>query len=144
VSAPRLGWWAQLVECSAFDEDIRAAVLAYWGAGLSGSAIGEVVWLADHPQPAVVMMYGTAEDIPPDFDEMAQVVQPHMDDHQYFAFVFMKDTLLATGGLECIVISKHSVIRLNGRLMISAAVDIALRGDAEWVRSTENLEGTRG
>lgn len=132
MNQPRLGWWVQLVGCSAFGRAVRSAVLNDWCQGLSGNVVGEIIWLPDDPQPAMLMVYGTAEDIPPDFEEMAEVVQPLMGDDQYFAFVFMKDTMLATGGLECVIITKNSLLRVNGRLMINSAVESALTTDAKW------------
>lgn len=129
MESPLLGWWVQLVECSAFDESVRTAVLTEWGKGLSGTTICQIIWLADQPQPVRLMMYGASEDIPPDFEEMAAVVRPLMDDYQYFAFVFMKDTVLAAGGLETVVITKYSILRVNGRLMITSAIKAAVDAD---------------
>jgi len=126
VSDPRLGWWVQLVECSAFDSDVRAAVLDNWGRELSGSSICTIDWPDGYPIPNQLTMYGTAEDIQPNFDEMACAVKEFMDATQYFAFIFMKDTVLATGGLECVVFSKNTMLRVNGRVMIQHTIEKAL------------------
>jgi len=137
---PRLGWWVQLVDCSAFGEDVRMAAVGNWGRELVGPSVCDLDWPEDNPMPNMVMMYGIADDIPPDFDQMAEAVRPFMGDYQYFAFVFMKDTVLAEGGLECVVITKHTVLRINGRLMIQSAIDSALAVDERWRESTESID----
>jgi len=133
---PRLGWWVQLVECSAFDKGVRTAVMGSWGLELFGSAVCEIDWPEGNPAPNMLMMYGTAEDVPPNFDEMAEHVRMVMDDDQYFAFIFMKDVLLAKGGLECVAISKNAVVRINGRLMIDRIVSSALSIESSWRAET--------
>ena len=135
ADAQRLGWWVQLVDCAAVGEDIRSAVVEGWGRELSGSSVCVIDWLEGQPQPTQLMMYGTAEDIPPDFDEMASSVRPLMEYGQYFAFVFMKDTMLAVGGLECVVITKNAAVRVNGRMMISSAIESALHAEGLWIRT---------
>jgi len=137
MTNPRLGWWVQLVECSAFDDDIRMAVLKGWGSELFNSSICEIDWPESHPMPNQLMMYGTAEDRQPDFNEMAAYVRQRMSATQYFAFVFMKDTLLANGGLECIVITKNTVVRINGQLMITTAIESALNTETFWRTETQ-------
>ena len=126
MSDPRLGWWVQLVECSAFDADVRTAVLDNWGRGLSGSSVCTIDWPDSYPMPSQLTMYGTTEDIQPNFDEMACAVKEFMDDTQYFAFIFMKDTVLARGGIECVVFSKNTMLRVNGRVMIQHTIEKAL------------------
>jgi hypothetical protein len=137
---PRLGWWVQLVDCSGFDNDVRMAVLGNWGRDLVGPSVCEIDWPEDNPMPNMLMMYGVVDDIPPDFDQMAEDVRQFMGDYQYFVFVFMKDTILAKGGLECIVITKHTVLRINGRLLIQSAIDSALAVDERWRESTERID----
>jgi hypothetical protein len=135
---PRLGWWLQLVDSAAFDEPlIRDIVTEKWGTDLVGACICDIDWPVGNPMPNSIAMYGTAEDTPPDFDMMSEVVRPHMEEGQYFAFVHMKDTVLAKGGIEYIVITKNTVVKVNGQLMIEGAVNSALSYERIWVEASE-------
>ena len=138
VDRPQLGWWLQLVDSSMFDESLmRDTVTEKWGTDLVGSCICDIEWPAGSPAPASLMMYGTAEDIPPDFDEMAYHVRPYMEEGQYFAFVLMKDKVLAKGGIEYVVVTKNVVLKVNGLIMIESAVNAALLQERYWIKAAE-------
>ncbi|MBD3856145.1 MAG: hypothetical protein IFK92_06370 [Acidobacteria bacterium] len=123
---PMLGWWAQLVRSSAFDDRlVRDVAMKKWGTDLVGSVNYDIEWL-DTPLPSYIMISGTTEDTPPDFDEMANQMQPVMNDGEYFVFMYMMNHVLSNKGVQCIVITSHAVVKVSGAFMIEKAVDMAL------------------
>lgn len=126
---PRLGWWVLLVQSSAFNNSkLRDVVITGWGGGFVGSVVCDIRWDTITPMPNSISIYGTIEDAPPDFDEMMEKASPYMEDGQYFMFMFMGDPVLFKGGAQCVVISKQTVVRVYGGLLIERAVETALGG----------------
>ena len=126
---PKLGWWLQLVRSSAFEnEELPAIVKKNWGTDLVGASVCEIDW-EDTPVPESITMYGTVEDGPPDFEDMAESVRSYMNDGEYFVFLYVMAPVISDNGFQCIAFTNNTFLIEHGKLLVERAITTVLTSD---------------